>query len=659
MSLATRFRNAALLPLLVVAGLALAAAPATSAVITIVNNDGVGEGFNDPTPRAQVGGNPGTTLGAQRLFIFQHAANIWGGILQSDVEIFVRAQFNPQTCTATSAVLGSAGPVHIIRDFAGADYPSTWYHVALANKLSGVDQTPAVTDPDINATFNLNLDSGACLGGATWYYGIDGNEGANVELLPVVLHELGHGLGFSTSTNGSTGAIYLGFPHIWDRFLMDNTNGLHWFEMTAAQRVASAISVDKLVWDGYWAGAAASTFLSHRPRMQVLSPAGIAGTYAANGAAFGAPLTLGGITGNVVLVDDGTGVTSDGCEPLVNGAALAGNIALIDRGTCTFVLKTAAAQAAGAIAVIIANNVAGPLTPGGADPSITIPVVGITQADGNTLKANLGSGVSVTLGLDPVLLAGADPAGRPMMYAPNPFQGGSSVSHYDVTMNPNALMEPAINVSLHDDVDLTTPLFRDIGWFPEATATTLAMFVAEGRGDGVMLRWRFTDPEDVVTVTVERAGAADGPWSSIPVELGSEGSSATALDAGAPAGQTAYYRLNYLDRAGDSHTLGLAAAMRPAALAAGVQFGAPRPNPTQDRTSVLFTLARPEFVRLTVTDAGGRRVRTLHEGMMLAGEHSMDWDGRSDHAAKVPAGVYFIHLTTSQGNHTQRVAMMH
>lgn len=659
MSLATRFRNAALLPLLVVAGLALAAAPATSAVITIVNNDGVGEGFNDPTPRAQVGGNPGTTLGAQRLFIFQHAANIWGGILQSDVEIFVRAQFNPQTCTATSAVLGSAGPVHIIRDFAGADYPSTWYHVALANKLSGVDQTPAVTDPDINATFNLNLDSGACLGGATWYYGIDGNEGANVELLPVVLHELGHGLGFSTSTNGSTGAMYLGFPHIWDRFLMDNTNGLHWFEMTAAQRVASAISVDKLVWDGYWAGAAASTFLSHRPRMQVLSPAGIAGTYAANGAAFGAPLTLGGITGNVVLVDDGTGVTSDGCEPLVNGAALAGNIALIDRGTCTFVLKTAAAQAAGAIAVIIANNVAGPLTPGGADPSITIPVVGITQADGNTLKANLGSGVSVTLGLDPVLLAGADPAGRPMMYAPNPFQGGSSVSHYDVTMNPNALMEPAINVSLHDDVDLTTPLFRDIGWFPEATATTLAMFVAEGRGDGVMLRWRFTDPEDVVTVTVERAGAADGPWSSIPVELGSEGSSATALDAGAPAGQTAYYRLNYLDRAGDSHTLGLAAAMRPAALAAGVQFGAPRPNPTQDRTSVLFTLARPEFVRLTVTDAGGRRVRTLHEGMMLAGEHSMDWDGRSDHAAKVPAGVYFIHLTTSQGNHTQRVAMMH
>jgi hypothetical protein len=44
--------------------------------ITIVNQDGVNEGFNDPTPAAPVGGNPGTTVGAQRLFVFQHAADI-------------------------------------------------------------------------------------------------------------------------------------------------------------------------------------------------------------------------------------------------------------------------------------------------------------------------------------------------------------------------------------------------------------------------------------------------------------------------------------------------------------------------------------------------------------------------------------------------------
>jgi hypothetical protein len=48
------------------------------AKLTIVNNDGPGEGFNDPTPVAPVGGNTGTTRGQQRLIAFQYAANLWG-----------------------------------------------------------------------------------------------------------------------------------------------------------------------------------------------------------------------------------------------------------------------------------------------------------------------------------------------------------------------------------------------------------------------------------------------------------------------------------------------------------------------------------------------------------------------------------------------------
>jgi len=52
------------------------------------------------------------------------------------------------------------------------------------------------------------------------------------------------------------------------------------------------------------------------------------------------------------------------------------------------------------------------------------------------------------------------------MYSPNPYQGGSSVSHFDVSLSPNALMEPAINSDLTGNLDLTVPLFRDIGWLP-------------------------------------------------------------------------------------------------------------------------------------------------------------------------------------------------
>ena len=61
---------------LVLVGVLLRALPAPAAIVTIVNMDGAGEGFNDPTPLAPVGGNTGTTRGAQRLIAFQYAADL-------------------------------------------------------------------------------------------------------------------------------------------------------------------------------------------------------------------------------------------------------------------------------------------------------------------------------------------------------------------------------------------------------------------------------------------------------------------------------------------------------------------------------------------------------------------------------------------------------
>src|SRR5436189_612158 len=115
------------LGLLMLSTLALfTATTADAANIIIQNNNGPGVGFNDPTLVAPVGGNPGTTLGAQRLNAFTYAANLWGACLQSNVVILVRARMDPQTCTATSAVLGSAGSTTVERDFAGAPLANTW-----------------------------------------------------------------------------------------------------------------------------------------------------------------------------------------------------------------------------------------------------------------------------------------------------------------------------------------------------------------------------------------------------------------------------------------------------------------------------------------------------------------------------------------------------
>lgn len=639
------------------AALVIAAAVAHGATITIVNNDAAGEGFNDPTPRAAVGGNSATTLGAQRLFVFQHAATLWGAILPSNVEILVRANFNPLTCTSTSAVLGSAGPVSIHRDFASAPLAATWYHAALANKIANSDQSGA--NPDITATFNSLLDDGSCLGGSSWYYGVDGNEGTNVELLPVVLHELGHGLGFSTTTNGTTGAFNGGFPSAFDHFLLDNSLGQHWDQMNSGQRVASAVALDHLVWDGASAVQHAAAFLGQRPQLVVNSPGGLAGTYVAQLGSFGAQSFS--LTRDVVLVTDaGASDPNDACESITNSGALSGKIALIHRGICSFTAKCAAAQAAGAAGVLIANNVSpGPTPMGGSDPSVTIPCMGISQADGDAIETALSGGaVNVTMGFSGSLKAGADASGRPLMFTPNPFQGGSSVSHWDVSMAPNALMEPAINGDLHHSVDLAYSAFKDLGWTPLGTPVTLQDFVAEGREDGIALRWRFGDPAEVGSITVERAPAVAGPWNPVPVELRQDGATTLALDTGAEPGVTQHYHLRVTDRGGEVFVLGLVSAQRAAAAISGVALGVPTPNPARGAMTVEFRLPSAQEITLSVHDVSGRTVRTLVAGRVATGAHVQQWDARTDRGDSAPAGVYFVRLQSAAGTKTQRVTLL-
>ncbi len=462
------------------AGLLALAPVADAATITIVNLDAAGEGFNDPTPVAPVGGNPGTTRGAQRLFVFQNAASIWGTLLPSTVEIRVNANFNPLSCDATSAVLGGANTASNIANFANAEQANTWYPVALANRMAGVDLAGATND--INAQFNSTLDGGGCLGGTTWYYGIDGNEGALVELLPVVVHELGHGLGFAGTTSLSTGALLSSRANIYERNLFDRTLGLQWPAMTNGQRLTSSVNTGNLVWTGSAARTVAPTILGPRTDLMITAPPAIAGIKIFGNAAFGPAPDAQTVSGEIVLVDDEIAPISDGCEGIANGAAIAGKIALIDRGFCPFVDKAANAAAVGAIAVIIANNVVGaPPAMGGDLPGLTIPVVSITQADGNAIKAQLLNGpVTMTLGPNPAFIAGCDDEGRPRMYAPNPVEQGSSVSHWDTSAEPSLLMEPFVTDGLSGGVDLTQFAFEDIGWFsPRTTDTT---------GDGIATR---------------------------------------------------------------------------------------------------------------------------------------------------------------------------
>ncbi len=225
---------------------------AGGSTITIINNDGADEGFNSTAPQLlpAPGNDTHANLGDQRLALFNAAAQVWSAFLDSSVTIPVRAQFNPLTpCSPSSGgVLGSAGAVTIEQNFLNAEYSDTFYHQALANKQAGVDLD--AVRPDIDTTFNSDVDTG-CLGsGSHFYYGLDNATPPDtINLFVVLLHELGHGLGSSSFTRAS-GSYIGGSPDIWARFQYDSSNGLTWFQMNNAQRKASAINNNNLYWDG-------------------------------------------------------------------------------------------------------------------------------------------------------------------------------------------------------------------------------------------------------------------------------------------------------------------------------------------------------------------------------------------------------------------------
>jgi PKD repeat protein len=156
--------------------------------------------------------------------------------------------------------------------------------------------------------------------------------------------------------------------------------------------------------------------------LDVNSPTGIAGPYNSTEATFGPGLPATPITADVVLVTDGTVPTNDGCEGLTNGGQVSGKIALIDRGDCNFTVKVENAQAAGAVAVIIANNVAGsPIQMGGTSNNINIPSIMISQTDGNTIKTQLQQGV---------VNATISDGGNPSQFRDSDFDNGIIAHEY-------------------------------------------------------------------------------------------------------------------------------------------------------------------------------------------------------------------------------------
>ena len=199
------------------------------------------------------------------------------------------------------------------------------------------------------------------------------------------------------------------------------------------------------------------------------SPAAIAGNKASLPGTFN-PLseTPVVVSGSIKLANDGStapfpgspvgtvGTTTDGCQTFPAGF-FTGQLALIDRGGgCGFTFKVKNAQDAGATAVIVANNVAGTISMGGTDPTITIMSLSIQQTDGNAIKAQLGGGVNATLNFthlgDTMATSSSrgirrnDSGVKPDISAPgtNIISTGFSTGNLSATMTGTSMASPHI-----------------------------------------------------------------------------------------------------------------------------------------------------------------------------------------------------------------------
>jgi PKD repeat protein len=144
---------------------------------------------------------------------FQRAIDIWSGLITSPVPINVVAYWEP----LDPGVLGAAGPTTVRRNFTNAPVQGTWYPAALANALAGTDLDAT---PEIEARFSSVYNN--------WYLGTDGNTPLQqYDFVTVVLHELGHGLGFYATMGNNANANGWGIqaaPIIFDRFIVNGAN---------------------------------------------------------------------------------------------------------------------------------------------------------------------------------------------------------------------------------------------------------------------------------------------------------------------------------------------------------------------------------------------------------------------------------------------------
>jgi subtilisin family serine protease len=296
----------------------------------------------------------------------------------------------------------------------------------------------------------------------------------------------------------------------------------------------------------------------------------------------------------------------------------------------------------------------GPTRDGRQKPDITAPGAGIASTNSFDAFPNCGSNASFLLN------DGAN----------HRIDQGTSMAAPHVTGSVALLLEnfgpltpQAVKNYLYANakVDAQTGAVwnKDYGrgklFLDHSVDALLSLFYAERGPEGVTLRWRFGDPSQFSSVSLERALSVDGPWYPVDAELRLEEGATVALDRGVTSSNTSYYRL--VASAPDAAPM----IFGPIEVATGPQparfsLAHAWPNPSRGMTRFDFVVPRAARIRLVLFDVQGREIAVLAGGTHRAGRYQAVWNGTNG-VAPAPSGLYFIRLETPEGALTQRVAI--
>lgn len=415
------------------------------------------DALNDTTPAEAVGSNGGATLGEQRWQAIEMASEAWAARLSGAVPVLVSVSMPDLAC----GTLGGAQSNGYVTEGPGLS-SSQVYSYALAERLAGESLNGDAAD------IVLELNGADCAAqGPNFYLGLDAPAPDGMQsLVNLVAHELAHGLGFESLVNPSDGTALFEQPDLdpFSRHLYDTTTDSFWYQLTPLQRATSATTPRSLVWIGPEVSAAAKAWLA------LGSPVLDAPDLPQFRGILTAPTNLSAfdpIETTIISIAPATA-----CEAIADSS---GQIVLAAEGECSPAELAQWGHDAGALAVLEVEGGGQLPAPSFAtreqrsDPALAIPVLRIGQADGQLLADNAGLTVSLTW--DSARRAGTDHLGRPYVYTPSKPVLGQSLSHWDSSLSPSALLEPvpALDTPLLD-LDLELAVLRELGWTADEEA---------------------------------------------------------------------------------------------------------------------------------------------------------------------------------------------